>query len=188
MLVPAGANHNIVNTGTVPLKLYTLYAPPNHQDGVVHHTAPMRKRTTNTSTVKQQNSESTACWARKSTDLAGWLLRSRMIRRRSGPSKLTAHDTSQAAYITQKIVAPKVGGAKLAAGSMLAADGQLASTPSVSSTPSPSSSLIMAQSTVLGKRRDRFRARCLRPSQGNRRRQRRPDAFENSECRTRRGR
>jgi mannose-6-phosphate isomerase-like protein (cupin superfamily) len=38
LLVPAGANHNIVNTGSGPLKLYTLYAPPNHRDGVVHHT------------------------------------------------------------------------------------------------------------------------------------------------------
>jgi mannose-6-phosphate isomerase-like protein (cupin superfamily) len=38
VLVPAGANHNIVNTGAVPLKLYTLYAPPNHRDGVVHQT------------------------------------------------------------------------------------------------------------------------------------------------------
>lgn len=38
VLVPAGANHNIINTGSVPLKLYTLYAPPNHRDGVVHHT------------------------------------------------------------------------------------------------------------------------------------------------------
>lgn len=38
VLVPAGANHNIINTGTEPLKLYTLYAPPNHRDGVVHHT------------------------------------------------------------------------------------------------------------------------------------------------------
>jgi len=36
VLVPAGVNHNIINTGTVPLKLYTLYAPPNHRDGVVH--------------------------------------------------------------------------------------------------------------------------------------------------------
>lgn len=36
VLVPAGVNHNIVNTGTVPLKLYTLYAPPNHRDGVIH--------------------------------------------------------------------------------------------------------------------------------------------------------
>jgi mannose-6-phosphate isomerase-like protein (cupin superfamily) len=38
IVVPAGANHNIVNTGKAPLKLYTLYAPPNHRDGVVHHT------------------------------------------------------------------------------------------------------------------------------------------------------
>ncbi len=38
VLVPAGTNHNIVNTGNVPLKLYTLYSPPNHRDGIVHHT------------------------------------------------------------------------------------------------------------------------------------------------------
>ena len=38
VVVPAGANHNIVNTGAVPLKLYTLYSPPNHRDGVVHRT------------------------------------------------------------------------------------------------------------------------------------------------------
>ena len=38
VVVPAGTNHNIINTGGVPLKLYTLYAPPNHRDGVVHHT------------------------------------------------------------------------------------------------------------------------------------------------------
>ena len=38
VLVPAGTNHNIINTGSVPLKLYTLYAPPNHRDGVVHPT------------------------------------------------------------------------------------------------------------------------------------------------------
>lgn len=38
VLVPAGTNHNIINTGEGPLKLYTLYAPPNHRDGVVHHT------------------------------------------------------------------------------------------------------------------------------------------------------
>jgi len=38
VIVPAGAKHNIVNTGTEPLKLYTLYAPPNHRDGVIHHT------------------------------------------------------------------------------------------------------------------------------------------------------
>lgn len=38
LVVPAGANHNITNTGTVPLKMYTLYSPPNHRDGVVHPT------------------------------------------------------------------------------------------------------------------------------------------------------
>ena len=38
VVVPAGTNHNIINTGSVPLKLYTIYAPPNHRDGVVHHT------------------------------------------------------------------------------------------------------------------------------------------------------
>ena len=38
VLVPAGTRHNIINNGRVPLKLYTLYAPPNHRDGVVHHT------------------------------------------------------------------------------------------------------------------------------------------------------
>ena len=38
LLIPEGTNHNIINTGNVPMKLYTLYAPPNHRDGVVHHT------------------------------------------------------------------------------------------------------------------------------------------------------
>ena len=38
VVVPAGVNHNIINSGDVPLKLYTLYAPPTHRDGVVNHT------------------------------------------------------------------------------------------------------------------------------------------------------
>lgn len=38
VLIPAGTIHNIINTGTVPLKLYTIYSPPNHRDGVIHHT------------------------------------------------------------------------------------------------------------------------------------------------------
>jgi mannose-6-phosphate isomerase-like protein (cupin superfamily) len=38
VVVPGEAKHNIINTGTVPMKLYTIYAPPNHRDGVVHHT------------------------------------------------------------------------------------------------------------------------------------------------------
>jgi mannose-6-phosphate isomerase-like protein (cupin superfamily) len=38
LIVPAGARHNITNTGTRPLKLYTIYAAPEHKDGTVHHT------------------------------------------------------------------------------------------------------------------------------------------------------
>jgi mannose-6-phosphate isomerase-like protein (cupin superfamily) len=38
ILVPGGAKHNIINTGVGPMKLYTLYSPPNHRDGVVHVT------------------------------------------------------------------------------------------------------------------------------------------------------
>ena len=38
MIVPAGARHNVRNTGSEPLKLYTLYAPPEHRDGTVHAT------------------------------------------------------------------------------------------------------------------------------------------------------
>ena len=38
ILVPAGARHNIRNTGREPLKLYTLYGPPEHADGTVHAT------------------------------------------------------------------------------------------------------------------------------------------------------
>ena len=34
IIVPAGTNRNIINT----LKLYTIYAPPNHRDGVIHET------------------------------------------------------------------------------------------------------------------------------------------------------
>ena len=38
IIVPAGARHNIVNTGGKPLQLYTLYGPPEHKDGTVHAT------------------------------------------------------------------------------------------------------------------------------------------------------
>jgi mannose-6-phosphate isomerase-like protein (cupin superfamily) len=38
MVVPAGARHNVVNTGDQPLQLYTLYAPPEHMDGIVRAT------------------------------------------------------------------------------------------------------------------------------------------------------
>lgn len=38
IVVPAGARHNIRNTGDEPLQLYTLYGPPEHADGTVHPT------------------------------------------------------------------------------------------------------------------------------------------------------
>jgi mannose-6-phosphate isomerase-like protein (cupin superfamily) len=38
IVVPAGARHNVKNTGKEPLKLYTLYGPPEHKDGTVHAT------------------------------------------------------------------------------------------------------------------------------------------------------
>ncbi len=38
-VVPAGTFHNVINTSsTRPLKLYTLYSPPNHPHGTVHKT------------------------------------------------------------------------------------------------------------------------------------------------------
>lgn len=39
LIVPSGTKHNIINTSsTEPLKLYTIYSPPNHADGTVHQT------------------------------------------------------------------------------------------------------------------------------------------------------
>ncbi len=39
VVVPAGTLHNIVNTSTTePMKLYTLYSPPDHEDALVHAT------------------------------------------------------------------------------------------------------------------------------------------------------
>lgn len=39
VVVPAGVEHNIINSSdTEPMKLYTVYSPPNHRDGVVHKT------------------------------------------------------------------------------------------------------------------------------------------------------
>jgi len=36
--VPAGMRHNFVNTGSLDLKLYTVYAPPQHAPGTIHRT------------------------------------------------------------------------------------------------------------------------------------------------------
>ena len=38
IIVPAGVWHNVVNTGGEPLKIYSLYSPPEHPDGTVHVT------------------------------------------------------------------------------------------------------------------------------------------------------
>ena len=38
IVVPAGTEHNIINTGETEMKLYTVYSPPNHRDGVTHRT------------------------------------------------------------------------------------------------------------------------------------------------------
>lgn len=38
VVVTPGTKHNFINTGTVPLKIYTVYAPPNHLDGRIHVT------------------------------------------------------------------------------------------------------------------------------------------------------
>ena len=38
IIVPAGAKHNVINTGDKALRLYTLYSPPEHRDGIVRAT------------------------------------------------------------------------------------------------------------------------------------------------------
>lgn len=57
VVVPAGTNHNIINTGSVPMKLYTLYAPRIIGTASSTIPAPMRTQTTNTSTAKRRHRE-----------------------------------------------------------------------------------------------------------------------------------
>ena len=45
ILVPAGARHNVRNTGLRALRLYTIYAPPEHEDGIVLHTKADAEKT-----------------------------------------------------------------------------------------------------------------------------------------------
>jgi mannose-6-phosphate isomerase-like protein (cupin superfamily) len=40
IIIPAGSWHNLINTGNVPLKLYSIYAPPQHPHGIVQPTKP----------------------------------------------------------------------------------------------------------------------------------------------------
>jgi mannose-6-phosphate isomerase-like protein (cupin superfamily) len=41
VFIPAGTWHNITNTGNTPLKLYSIYAPPNHPHGIIEETKPI---------------------------------------------------------------------------------------------------------------------------------------------------
>lgn len=38
ILIPAGTWHNVINTGKVPMKIYSIYAPPHHPWGTIHQT------------------------------------------------------------------------------------------------------------------------------------------------------
>lgn len=46
LVIPAGARHNLVNGPTAAMKLYTMYAPPNHADGTVHVTKADAEKST----------------------------------------------------------------------------------------------------------------------------------------------
>ena len=38
VVIPQGTRHNVINVGSTDLKLYSIYSPPEHKDGTVHHT------------------------------------------------------------------------------------------------------------------------------------------------------
>jgi len=38
VVIPAGVEHNVINTGSEVMKLYTVYTPPEHEDGTIHQT------------------------------------------------------------------------------------------------------------------------------------------------------
>lgn len=38
IVIPAGTEHNVINTGNEVMKLYTIYSPPEHADGTIHQT------------------------------------------------------------------------------------------------------------------------------------------------------
>lgn len=43
IIVPAGASHNVINSGSKDLRLYSLYAPPEHKEGTIHATKAAEK-------------------------------------------------------------------------------------------------------------------------------------------------
>lgn len=46
VIIPAGSNHNVINTGAVDLKMYTIYSPAHHKDGVIHETKEIAEAST----------------------------------------------------------------------------------------------------------------------------------------------
>ena len=44
VVIPAGMEHNVINTGDVDMKLYTIYTPPEHRDGIVHQQKPTEEK------------------------------------------------------------------------------------------------------------------------------------------------
>lgn len=36
IIIPAGMKHNVINTGTIPMKMYSIYTPPEHPKGTIH--------------------------------------------------------------------------------------------------------------------------------------------------------
>ncbi len=47
IFIPANSWHNLTNTGNIPLKLYSIYAPPNHPRGTIHQTKAIAEMSEN---------------------------------------------------------------------------------------------------------------------------------------------
>ncbi|WP_367566896.1 cupin domain-containing protein [Lacrimispora sp.] len=47
IFIPAGIWHNVINTGEIPLKLFSIYAPPHHSWGTIHQTKAIAEADTN---------------------------------------------------------------------------------------------------------------------------------------------
>ncbi len=43
IVIPQGTKHNVINTGEIELKLYSVYSPPEHKDGTVHKTKELEQ-------------------------------------------------------------------------------------------------------------------------------------------------
>ena len=58
-IIPAGKWHNLINTGKKPLKLYSIYAPPQHPKGTVHETKAIAEAAEKNRGYNYQNEQST---------------------------------------------------------------------------------------------------------------------------------